>query len=263
MHPDAETTEGLLKPITNQAKVETYLNETYEDPRERIQAGKLLAGIAEFNSFADVAHKARDLHDLILMELGSRALSQGQVDTPPTVADIERAGKDAASNLLFVTNGEKTYDWGFAGSSDAFITYLYKEMNGIAGEQVVPFERLSGMQSRGELKGKTLVNLDDTSYSGLQARETLTEFLNRIRPETHIIMANFGNYRDAVEKALTAGDGDNSERVSVVSLAGHQQQGPNNIGSFQIWPHMISDTSRKVIAAFASSVLAIRNPNGY
>jgi hypothetical protein len=94
----------------------------------------------------------------------------------------------SGSNALYVV-GER-------GKSQGLINHLYQEVNGLNDSQFVTTDQLEALP-KAEIKGKTLVLLDDAAYTGDQLEKNTAELQEITGHDQPVIVANLAAYQQA------------------------------------------------------------------
>jgi hypothetical protein len=151
VRPAPVSDDALFRQIVNKDKVESYLAR-FQNPAQKRLAAETLADI-DYESFSGIAKHTQKLHQAIS-------------------ADATASGLDPAKDIRYLVGVDNWPNLG--ASSGGFISSIYREMNGLAPQKFVDFDRMYYRTAEGPAARRTYV-LDDMSHSGEQIREVATD----------------------------------------------------------------------------------------
>lgn len=191
-------------------RVKEHLERTYPLYPNRLAAARMLDSDMAYHDLQTIARQSLELHEQILLELGRRASRNEFPDnSQPTILSVERfkktavsnnrekllaAGREAHKDIYYVSGLENSGRDG--ASSDAFVSGVYQLANRLNEEQFLTYSEYKRLNASGALAGKTIISLDDASYSGAQALDILDVMT---RSHDSFILANFASYRSLFE----------------------------------------------------------------
>lgn len=208
----------------------------------RIAVAELLAEEVEFHSLGGMIPKLKDLQEALRVSAQFRLV-------------------DAEEDIFVVASENSGY-----ASSDAFMTYMYKQATGLADDRIVTFRQLQALQKAGKLADRRVVALDDAIYNGWQAElklgdelasfphvalGTLSSF-NKFAKGWHGFPLHDHGVRDLVHLQTDFGMGialDGSVNSSYAAMTEHDREllgafDPAKVNaSLKVFPHMASDTA--------------------
>src|SRR5262249_54593731 len=146
--------------------IDEYLKTHFPDEKDRELMARLLNAM-DFKGFTALARESEELNTRIAEYCRQRGLD-------PTKDVIYVVGVDDIEQ-------KEGKAFRASAGSGALMSYVYGRANDIPGDRFASYPALKAMQERGELKGKLIVYLDDTIYSGNQVSTMLGTSLKDFR----------------------------------------------------------------------------------
>lgn len=203
------------------AQIYLYLR-SQKDVANRADLAALHAQGMQHVTLKDMYDQARALHASILSD----------VETTPN-----QLTPSPARRIVYVSDLDQTF------GSTVFVNNVYRIANDIPEKDFVSFAQLKKMAAAGDLKGATIVHLDDTIISGDQTRERMTKLAELLdlakRDDVRISVGALAHYQGGLEQA-------SNDVRAALSRYGHFASivSPHELPSFQQLAESIVRTSR-------------------